>query len=47
MAKLSELLAFLAIAAAEVSAVTFSVPTKVGTGGYAYAPLDPAPVGIS
>ncbi|OTA76490.1 glycoside hydrolase family 79 protein [Hypoxylon sp. CO27-5] len=30
-----------------VAAVTFTVPTQVHTGGYRYAPLDPAPVGIS
>lgn len=30
-----------------VEGVTFGVPTAVGTGGYAYAPLDPAPIGLS
>lgn len=29
------------------AAVTFAIPSKAGTGGYTYAPLDPAPVGIS
>lgn len=29
------------------AAVTFSVPKQAHTGGYKYAPLDPAPVGIS
>ncbi|KAK3951086.1 hypothetical protein QBC32DRAFT_371423 [Pseudoneurospora amorphoporcata] len=28
-------------------AITFTIPNKVGTGGYAYAPLDPSPIGIS
>lgn len=31
----------------QASAVTFTVPSKVGTSGYVYAPLDPAPVGVS
>ncbi|OTA98332.1 glycoside hydrolase family 79 protein [Hypoxylon sp. CI-4A] len=30
-----------------VAAVTFTVPQAAHTGGYKYAPLDPAPVGIS
>ncbi|ORY66973.1 uncharacterized protein BCR38DRAFT_337365 [Pseudomassariella vexata] len=30
-----------------VNAVTFIVPNAAGAGGYKYAPLDPAPVGIS
>ncbi|KAI1845537.1 hypothetical protein JX265_011646 [Neoarthrinium moseri] len=34
-------------AAAAVTAVTFAVPSAALTGGYQYAPLDPAPVGIS
>ncbi|KAK0625524.1 hypothetical protein B0T17DRAFT_508503 [Bombardia bombarda] len=38
---------FVATAAHSVGAATFSVPTKTGSGGYAYTPLDPAPVGIS
>ncbi|KAM7221975.1 hypothetical protein V8F06_002726 [Rhypophila decipiens] len=29
------------------AAVTFEVPAKVGAPGYKYAPLDPAPVGLS
>ena len=37
----------LAAVAAAAGTITFSVPSRVGTGGYAYAPLDPAPVGIS
>ncbi|KAK3385390.1 hypothetical protein B0H63DRAFT_182187 [Podospora didyma] len=37
----------IAAAVPTVGAVSFGVPSKVGTGGYAYAPLDPAPVGIS
>jgi hypothetical protein len=36
-----------AIVQAVDAAVTFAVPSRVGTGGYTYAPLDPAPVGIS
>lgn len=30
-----------------VAAVTFTVPSKAHSGGFKYAPLDPAPVGIS
>lgn len=41
-------LALLVSAAVEVvSAVTFAVPSQALTGGLKYAPLDPAPVGIS
>ncbi|KAH6623425.1 glycoside hydrolase family 79 protein [Chaetomium tenue] len=29
------------------AAVTFAIPSKVGDGGHSYAPLDPAPLGIS
>lgn len=29
------------------NALTFTVPNKVGTGDYFYAPIDPAPIGIS
>lgn len=47
MARLASFLACLFLTAHHVAAVTFAVPTRVGTGGYAYAPLDPAPVGIS
>jgi hypothetical protein len=43
----NELLALLALASQGATAVTFTVPSKVGTGGYAYAPLDKAPIGIS
>ncbi|KAI1637551.1 glycoside hydrolase family 79 protein [Biscogniauxia mediterranea] len=42
---------FLAVLSAAVrtaiAAVSFTVPASVNTGGYQYAPLDPAPVGIS
>lgn len=42
------LLVLLAAAAVDVvSAVTFAVPTQALTGGLKYAPLDPAPVGVS
>jgi hypothetical protein len=37
----------LIVATQGVAAVTFSVPSRVGSGGYAYAPLDKAPIGIS
>ncbi|KAI7784944.1 hypothetical protein LA080_008343 [Diaporthe eres] len=47
MARFASFLACLFLTAQHVAAVTFAVPTKVGMGGYAYAPLDPAPVGIS
>ncbi|EQB59266.1 hypothetical protein CGLO_00363 [Colletotrichum gloeosporioides Cg-14] len=40
-------LAFLASTAQLVSAATFTVPSKVNTGGLSYAPLEAAPVGIS
>jgi hypothetical protein len=42
-----QLAAALACAAHYVAAVTFAVPNKALTGGLRYAPLDPAPVGIS
>lgn len=29
------------------AAVTFAIPSKAGVGGHSYAPLDPAPLGIS
>ncbi|KAK3388779.1 hypothetical protein B0T20DRAFT_491028 [Sordaria brevicollis] len=32
---------------ATASAITFTLPPKVGTNGLAYAPLDPSPIGIS
>ncbi|KAH9904087.1 glycoside hydrolase family 79 protein [Xylariomycetidae sp. FL2044] len=38
---------FLLLLQAAAAAVTFDVPTRVHTGSYQYAPLDPAPVGIS
>ncbi|KAK9426086.1 hypothetical protein SUNI508_12630 [Seiridium unicorne] len=48
MARSAGFIALLASIAAEVvSAVTFAVPTQALTGGLKYAPLDPAPVGIS
>jgi len=37
----------LAALLAGAGAVTFSVPGRVGAAGYAYSPLDPAPIGIS
>lgn len=42
-------IALSALVAAEVvsAAVTFAVPSQALTGGLKYAPLDPAPVGIS
>ncbi|KAK9770588.1 hypothetical protein AB5N19_11409 [Seiridium cardinale] len=48
MARSAGFIALLAsIAAGVVSAVTFAVPTQALAGGLKYAPLDPAPVGIS
>lgn len=44
-AKLSALFALATVEA--VSAVTFAVPSQALSGGLRYAPLDPAPVGIS
>ncbi|KAI0121170.1 hypothetical protein BJ170DRAFT_148836 [Xylariales sp. AK1849] len=38
---------FIAAVAVQAAAVTFTVPSQALTGGYHYAPLDPAPVGIS
>ncbi|KAI1407696.1 glycoside hydrolase family 79 protein [Hypoxylon sp. FL1857] len=40
---------FLLVAAIQgaIAAVTFTVPNQAHTAGYKYAPLDPAPVGIS
>jgi hypothetical protein len=35
------------LTAQSAAAVSFSVPSNVGTGGYAYAPLEKAPIGIS
>lgn len=40
-------IALTTVATQGVAAVTFGVPAKVGDGGYAYAPLDKAPIGIS
>jgi hypothetical protein len=37
----------LLLQAQSVCAVTFAIPSKTGAAGYTYAPLDPAPVGIS
>lgn len=48
MARTTGLIALLvSVAVDAVSAVTFAVPTQALTGGLKYAPLDPAPVGIS
>lgn len=47
MAKVTALLALLSTVAQNAGAVTFAVPSKVGTGGLSYAPLDEAPVGVS
>jgi hypothetical protein len=41
------LVVLLTVAIQGVAAVTFAVPAKVGAGGYSYAPLDKAPIGIS
>lgn len=46
MAKLSRFVALAAVAR-QASAVTFTVPSRVGASGFTYAPLDPAPVGVS
>lgn len=43
----TEIIALIAVAARGVTAVTFNVPSKLGSGGYAFAPLDKAPIGIS
>lgn len=42
-----ELITWIAVAAHGGAAITFSVPSKAGSGGYAYAPLEKAPIGIS
>ncbi|KAK4154252.1 glycoside hydrolase [Chaetomidium leptoderma] len=47
MTKITQYAVLCATLAQGVDAVTFAVPSKVGTGGYSYAPLDPAPLGIS
>jgi hypothetical protein len=47
MAGLATFAILLLAATKHAVAVTFSVPSAVGKGGYAYAPLDPAPIGIS
>ncbi len=48
MTRITQLVTLGAAAAQGIeAAVTFAVPSKAGTGGYSYAPLDPAPVGIS
>lgn len=47
MLRAAEIGTLLAVAAQGVAGVTFNVPSKVGTGGFAYAPLDEAPIGIS
>lgn len=43
----AELGTLLAVAAQGAAGVTFDVPSKVGTGGFAYTPLEKAPIGIS
>ena len=47
MMKAVEIGTLVAAAAQGVAGVSFNVPSKVGTGGFAYAPLDKAPIGIS
>jgi hypothetical protein len=47
MAKIAQLAALCAMIAQAAEAVTFAIPSQVGAGGYTYAPLDPAPVGLS
>lgn len=47
MLKAAEIATLLAVVVPGALGVTFGVPSKVGTGGYAYAPLDKAPIGIS
>jgi hypothetical protein len=36
-----------AVVADTARALTYTIPSTALTGGYSYAPLDPAPVGIS
>jgi len=40
-------IAALAAVYSTTAAVTFTIPNKANTGSYTYAPVDPAPVGIS
>ncbi|KAK3292830.1 glycoside hydrolase family 79 protein [Chaetomium fimeti] len=49
MARITQLAALCAaiITQGTDAAVTFAVPSKAGDGGHSYAPLDPAPLGIS
>ncbi|KAK3346592.1 hypothetical protein B0T25DRAFT_460863 [Lasiosphaeria hispida] len=47
MGQTTVVLVLAAVAAQSVGAVTFAVPGKVGTGSYSFAPLDPAPLGVS
>lgn len=47
MARLAQLAALCATIVQGVGAVTYPIPSQVGAGGYTYAPLDPAPVGLS
>lgn len=35
------------VVAEAAAAITYTIPSQALTGGYKYAPLDPAPVGIS
>lgn len=43
----SHVVAALVGAASTASAVTFTIPSQAHTGNYKYAPVEPAPVGIS
>ncbi|KAI1767991.1 glycoside hydrolase family 79 protein [Hypoxylon sp. FL1150] len=47
MARFSISCLFLAAVLKVTAAVTFTIPQQAHTGSYKYAPLDPAPVGIS
>ncbi|KAJ4424403.1 hypothetical protein N0V82_000924 [Gnomoniopsis sp. IMI 355080] len=47
MTRIGTLTALLVCVGAQVSAVTFAVPAKVGAAGHIYATLAPAPVGVS
>jgi len=47
MAKITTMLVFWTTAVQSAVAVNFAVPAQVKTGGLSFAPLDPAPVGVS
>ncbi|KAL2260516.1 hypothetical protein VTK26DRAFT_5443 [Humicola hyalothermophila] len=47
MERLARVAALSATVVQSIEAVTFTVPSRVGAVGYTYAPLDPAPVGLS